>query len=289
MNRRLWVFLLCFIVIAAIGLLASSLNGLRFEAGIPLASVFHLERPIVLPAIQISEDVPLWRILLTWLAFVVIFVLLVLLLPAELRKRLLRQILGLAVGVLALVLALRYRFLQWPEGFMDSEVAGGLGVSVPTSEADAQVFEAPHIPAWITYAISLIMLWAILGILYFSYRWWRRHRARRSSLLSPIAHIARASLGSLATGREWGDVVIEAYSRMSEVVRAQRGLQRASSSTPREFAARLAREGLPEASVDALTRLFESVRYGGRRSGDSDARQAEACLEAILRACGAPA
>jgi hypothetical protein len=289
MNRRLWVFLLCFIVIAALGLLASSLNELRFEAGLPLASVVHVERPIVLPAIRISEDTPVWRIVLIWLAFVVIFVLLVLMLPPELRKRILRQMLGFAVGVLALVLALRYHLFQWPEILMDTEISGGGGASIPPSQGVVQAFQPSLIPAWITYAVSLIILWGILGIMYFSYRWWRRYRARRSSLLAPIADIARASLGSLAAGQEWRDVVIQAYSRMSEAVLAQRGLQRASSSTPREFAARLARAGLPEASVDALTRLFESVRYGGRSSGDSDAQQAVACLEAILRACGAPA
>jgi hypothetical protein len=216
-------------------------------------------------------------------------VLLVLLLPPELRRRILRKMLAFGVGILALVLALRYGVLQWPDVFLDSSEPGRGGDLTAPPQVDAQVFQPPQIPEWIAFATSLFILWAMLGVLYLSYRWWRRYRARRSSLLAPIAEIARASLGSLAAGDEWRDVVIQAYSRMNEAVRAQRGRQRASSSTAREFAARLAREGLPQASVGTLTRLFESARYGGRGSGDSDARQAVACLEAILRACGAPA
>jgi hypothetical protein len=82
-------------------------------------------------------------------------------------------------------------------------------------------------------------------------------------------------------------VVIQSYVRMSEVVGARRGLYRPEAMTPREFAERLERAGLPAEGVRRLTQLFESVRYGARKSGPSDVGEAVACLHSILQACGA--
>ena len=73
---------------------------------------------------------------------------------------------------------------------------------------------------------------------------------------------------------------------MGEVVSARRGLQRADATTPREFAERLERAGLPADAVKRLTRLFEAVRYGSRLSDQSDVNEAVACLNSILQACG---
>jgi hypothetical protein len=73
---------------------------------------------------------------------------------------------------------------------------------------------------------------------------------------------------------------------MSAAVRVRRGLQREAATTAREFAGRLTKAGLPSDSVAALTRLFESVRYGERASSEPDKREAVACLESILHACG---
>jgi hypothetical protein len=75
---------------------------------------------------------------------------------------------------------------------------------------------------------------------------------------------------------------------MSEVVSARRGLLRPDAATPREFAERLEHAGLPAEAVNRLTRLFESVRYGTRKSDESDINEATACLASILQACGEP-
>ena len=53
--------------------------------------------------------------------------------------------------------------------------------------------------------------------------------------------------------------------------------------TPREFATHLRKRGMKDEHVDRLTRIFETVRYGGR-SGVGFVDEAIACLESIQRA-----
>ena len=104
--------------------------------------------------------------------------------------------------------------------------------------------------------------------------------------MDDLAAIARQSLDELALGAAWDDVVVESYVRMSHVVEKRRGLVRHEAMTPSEFATRLTSAGLPGDAVNTLTRLFESVRYGARRSGSAEINEAIGCLTAILRHCG---
>ena len=46
--------------------------------------------------------------------------------------------------------------------------------------------------------------------------------------------------------------------------------------------------GLPGDAVRRLTRLFESVRYGDRKSPPKDVNEAVTCLNTILHYCGEP-
>ena len=73
---------------------------------------------------------------------------------------------------------------------------------------------------------------------------------------------------------------------MSDVVADKRQLQRELAMTPQEFAVRLERAGLPGDAVRRLTRLFEVVRYGDRKSAPKDVTEAVNCLNTILVYCG---
>ena len=75
---------------------------------------------------------------------------------------------------------------------------------------------------------------------------------------------------------------------MSDVVSNTRQLHRDLAMTPHEFALCLERVGLPADAVGSLTRLFEGVRYGDRKSGPKDVNEAVSCLKTILHYCGEP-
>jgi hypothetical protein len=55
--------------------------------------------------------------------------------------------------------------------------------------------------------------------------------------------------------------------------------------TPREFEMRLEEAGIPTTQVRRLTRLFEEVRYGDKRLGEQEERQAIVSLTSIVRFC----
>jgi hypothetical protein len=270
-------------------LLVPSLDDLTLEPARPLAFASDPARPFQLPDLSVSEDTPLWQILVFWLALVINLGLFLLLLSPELRRQLLRHLIRFALGVLAFLLILKYRVLKLPEVLAPPAGDAQPGIALPPVPSDATAFHPPELAPWVSYVVTLIVLWAVFLILIAAYGFWKRHRTRRMTTLGTIAEIARTSLAELTAGRRWGDVVLEAYARMSEAVRLARGLERESSTTPREFAARLIQMGLPAASVEELTSLFESVRYGGRASDTRAGGRAAACLESILSACKAAA
>jgi hypothetical protein len=138
----------------------------------------------------------------------------------------------------------------------------------------------------ISFAIALI--WLV--VIWLLYRGWKRYVSFNGKKpLDEIAKIARSSLNDLSSGRNSSDVIINCYLRMSDVVSDKRHLHRTTAMTPHEFALHLEQAGLPGDAVIRLTRLFEGVRYGARKSGPQDINEAVSCLNTILHYCGEPA
>lgn len=281
--------MMCVVAVCAIAILAASMRDVTFRPGEPLFSFSQLYPTIELPNLQMHDDTPLSAILMVWLASAAILVLVFLMLPPQIRRRILRQVVGFALSVLALVLALRYGVLQLPE--IDAEPQNPAVPGMPTLGGGSldQTFRPPAMPSWVTFAVTLLVVWGILLLAWLATRWWSASRSRRRAALDSIARIADHSLRELAHGRSAGDVIVETYVRMNDAVGHYRGLRRGSGSTPREFAERLESAGLPSQSVRSLTSLFEIVRYGGRASSPAEIREAVVCLESILQACGAEA
>ncbi len=286
MNRKQYLLLFCFIILAAIILLASSLHDVQFQPGRSFSTPTITDNPIFLQAPEVLAETPLWKLLLLWGAFVINLILFFYLLPPALRKRILRQVISFSIGSLILLIALRYRIIQLP--FLNSNPVNVVGQppAGPNSNQAPPIFHPPLITPWMTYLISVGILLGFLIMAWIVIRWQQRSRSRSYGSLHAIANIAQASLDDIASGRDLGDVIILSYARMSEVVSAKRGLQRPLATTPREFAERLEIAGLPADAVNRLTRLFESVRYGTRKSDPSDINEAVACLASILHACG---
>ena len=288
MNRKRWLLLISFLALAALTVLASSLHDVQFKPARSF-SVRFPSYPLEIPlAVNAIADIPLWKILLFWAGFLGIFILLFLMLPADLRKRLIRQAISFGVGILVLLIALHYKLIQLPTFNFDSQAPPT--ESQPANlnpDFTAPTFQPPAVAPWMIYLISFVVLLALLVLTWVGYRYWMRSHPRPSSKLGDLAAIARSSLNELASGRDWSDVIVQSYVRMSDVVSERRGLYRAEAMTPREFAERLENAGLPADAVKRLTRLFESVRYGARQSEPADINEAVACLNSILQACGA--
>ncbi len=287
MIRKRWLLvIISLVIVAAVIVLASSLHNVRFEPGRPLAMGGASSPPPELPLTQTISKTPLWKILLLWAAFVANFVLFFLLLPPEVRKRILRQMISFALGVLAIILALRYNLIKLPTFEAPPAEEQTLGTGGAGGNSPVAGFQPPAVAQWWLILISFLVLAVFLALLWLAYRWWAGTGGRSFSELGELRTIAQSSLDDIAAGREWTDVIIQSYARMSETVGRRRGLERHWAATPREFAQRLEQAGLPAQAVERLTRLFESARYSKRPSSQADINEAVACLNSILQACG---
>lgn len=285
-NKRL-VLLMAVLGLGALTILATSLNKVPFLEAQRYARE-EVELPSFSPpeAPQVVVDVPLWKQLLLLGSLVLLAILVGLLMSPEARKRMFVMLIRMAFTFWAI-----YYFVKnYGANLFGSQLPApsaspdGTGDVLPMPE-----FVPPQVSPTFTYLISFgfALLW--LAVLWGLYRGWRKYQASRNEKpLDEIARIARSSLDDLTSGRNSTDVIINCYLRMSDVVSNTRQLHRDIAMTPHEFALRLERAGLPGDAVGRLTRLFEGVRYGDRKSGPKDVNEAVSCLKTILHYCGEP-
>ena len=286
-NKRL-VLVFAVLALGALMVLATSLSEVPFREGQRFVREEVEQAPappsVVEPAFV---DVPLWQQLLALILLVLMVVLIGLLLSPEMRKR---MFLLLSRGVLT-ALGIYYLLKNYGDQILPfnlQEAADNLASE--ESAVPMPMFQPPSVSPAFSYLISFAFALILLTIVWMVYRGWQSRNAalKRSKPLDEIARIARSSLHDLSSGRNSSDVIINCYLRMSDVVSTKRQLQREIAMTPHEFAVRLERAGLPGDAVNRLTRLFEGVRYGNRRSGPKDVNEAVSCLTTILHYCGEP-
>ena len=285
-NKRL-ILLLAILALGALTILAISLSEIPFRPG----QRFVREDAAQLPppaaeVAQVGVKIPIWQQLIVWTLLALLVILIALLLSPEMRKRFFLLLIRVGFTVWAIYFLFKnygdqlFGFnLQRPEG---QPPDGEAVVPMP-------VFEAPQVSPAFSYLISFVFALIIVVVVWFLYRGLQSYSARnRTGSLDEIAKIARSSLHDLSSGRNSSDVIINCYLRMSDVVSSKRQLQRGIAMTPHEFALRLEQAGLPGDAVTRLTRLFEGVRYGDRKSGPKDVNEAVSCLKTILHYCGEP-
>lgn len=203
-----------------------------------------------------------------------------LIISSEARKRLLRD----AIAILSFIVLLYFisralhQFGLQPQGNMPQAPA-----PPPATDLPAPADFVSHPPPWFVFTASLILIGLLLAVLWFL---WQRAGRGRARPLQLLAQEAEEALADLCAGGNLKDTILRCYAEMSRVLSERRGIRRKKAMTPREFEQHLQAAGLRDDHVQRLTRLFEAVRYGGRRTGEAEEREAQACLEAIVIAYG---
>jgi hypothetical protein len=219
--------------------------------------------------------------------FLILVVVIFLMLPKDKRKHYLS---GLIQFLLVAVIAI----------FIMSRSATGEAIPVPTEafgtpvqpiESDPtevafpdvtpSAFTPPDVSPWVSFLSALVVLLPVGVGLW----WWLARRKKEDTPYDELAEIAQSTLDDLEAGKDWGEAVLNCYSRMNKAVEGQRGIRRRGSLTPSEFVAVLERARLPGDALRKLTILFERVRYGAKRSSQKDIDEAVACLTEIIAAC----
>jgi hypothetical protein len=286
-QKKLWIVLLATLALGALTVLAFSLDQIPFHEG---QHYSRNESPAAPPVPPINEpdlwmDVPFWKQMILWSLVSLMVVLVALLLSPELRKKLLRLLVRMIVTAFGVFYLLRF---YGDRLFNLQQMAAAIPKLGDTPNAQPMpTFQPPQVSSTVSYLVSfgVALLWIVL--MWAVYKGWKKYVALNTKKpLDEIAHIARSSLNDLRSGRDSSDVIVNCYLRMSDVVADKRHLQREIAMTPQEFAVRLERAGLPGDAVRRLTRLFEMVRYGDRRSAPKDVNEAVTCLNTILHYCG---
>lgn len=282
-NKRL-VLLLAILALGALTVLAISLDEVPFREGQHFgrdgATNFHIATQDIS---QIWIQVPIWKQVIVWILVGLMVVLIGLLLSPEMRKRMILIFIRAGLTFWAL-------YFLAKKGLFNFNILGG-DEAVPSQDSTVPipVFEPPQVSPTFSYLISFAFALIWIGVIWVFYRGWQKYMSLNSHKpLDEIAKIARASLNDLSSGRNSSDVIINCYLRMSDVVSSKRNLHRNIAMTPHEFAMHLEQAGLPGDAVTRLTRLFEGVRYGDRKSGPQDINEAVSCLKTILHYCGEP-
>lgn len=285
-NKR-WILMFAALALVSLTVLAVSLDEIPFRG----AQRFVREeaQPMPVPVIVGEEDtveIPLWQQLMVLMLFVLLAVLVGLLLSPEGRKRMFRLMIRMGVTIWAIY----FLFKNYGDQLFGFSLQQQAGDALTDETAlPMPAFEPPQVSPIFSYLISFAIALVLLGVVWVFYRGWQRYLdLKPGKPLEEIARIARSSLADLSSGRNSSDVIINCYLRMSDVVSHKRQLQRGIAMTPHEFAIRLEQAGLPGDAVNRLTRLFEAVRYGDRKSGPKDVNEAVHCLKTILHYCGEP-
>lgn len=287
LQKRLAIIVLAVLALGALTVLATSLDDVPFNEAQSFSRREAAE-PAPVTAADVTNawaDIPLWKQLALWGLVTLMIILVGLLLTPDLRKRLLILFLRTTAVVMAFLLLMR-TYGDRLFGFQ-TPAGGGADAGDSANSQPLPEFQPPDISPVLTYLVSFgfALLWLV--VMWLLYKGWKRYVALSAKKpLDELAHIARSSLRDLQAGRDSSDVIIKCYLQMSDVVADKRKLQREIAMTPQEFALRLERAGLPGDAVHRLTRLFEMVRYGDRKSAPKDVSEAVNCLNTILRYCG---
>lgn len=288
LEKRVWIILLAVLALGALTVLATSLEDVSFHEA---RQYSQKEATATIDGVSAQEvikawmSVPLWKQVVLWILLSMLIVILAIMMSPEMRKRLLLFLFRLTFTLIAIY----YYLKNYGANLLASLSGQGAAFTQPAAAGDAlpaPVFQPPPPSSTASYLISFVVALLFVLALWFAYRTWKKYAQANQSSLKEIAKIARSSLSDISSGRDSSDVIINCYLRMGDVVADRRQLRREAAMTPQEFALRLERAGLPGDAVQRLTRLFEAVRYGDRKSGPREVNEAVGCLNTILYYCG---
>jgi hypothetical protein len=288
-NKRL-VLILAALALVALTVLAISLQDVPFHEGQRFAqNTGGSVRVDPRDLIDAWVEIPWWQQASLWVLLGVLVVLIGYMLSPELRRMLIRRFIRMALTFWGIFYLFKnYRHLIPVLNLNISPAVPGQSNGGAAPEAPA--FVPSQISPAFSYLISFGVALLLLAVAWAAYRGWQKYNALMNTKapLNEIARIARSSLNDLTSGRDSSDVIINCYLRMNDVVSSKRQLYRGAAMTPHEFALRLEQAGLPREAVSRLTSLFETVRYGDRKSTPRDVNEAVSCLTTILHYCGEP-
>jgi hypothetical protein len=287
-TNKFWIVLVSVLALGALMGLAVGLKDISFREAQPFGREEAARGPRTNPIDLINAvmSIPLKTQLGIWTLFVLLFVFIGMMMSPEMRKRLIKIAIRVAITYWGLwILFTRYRDVLAQIGLNLAPL--GETPNLPSNGEPAPVFTPPQAASWISYLVSFGIIALMILVMWKLNAIWKEMNAPLDiPPMKKLAGIARSSLRDLSAGRNSTDVIMDCYYRMSDTVLEKKNMDRRASITPSEFATQLENSGLPSDAVRRLTRLFESVRYGGHKADPATVNEAVTCLTTIVQYCG---
>ncbi|HEX9924128.1 MAG TPA: DUF4129 domain-containing protein, partial [Anaerolineae bacterium] len=190
--------------------------------------------------------------------------------------------------ILLLLLTLLFNFVQ--RSLLADQAEAGQADTPGLFDLLGEGEEVPLAPAfisnppwWLAATITLTLLALLLGLAWFL---WQHRPQGQTGPVERMVQEAQHAVEQIRRGSDLKDTIKRCYHDMNLVLSEQRGIQRQTAMTPREFELYLGQIGLKDEHIRQLTRLFERVRYGATTPGEREEREAVACLTAIIETYG---
>jgi hypothetical protein len=280
-----WVIGLLAGAILAIFLLAISLTGLEMNPGLLVDLSVQPQTSVgVGGSAGWGGLVTFMRILLGLILVMFPIYIIYMLLDPQRRKQLLRNLIFFALMLFLFDRLSRLSQNLTPNGTAQSGNFSAAEVDAATAATALNDF-VNQPPNWLVITVILSVV-ALVALAIFPVLWFTlRRRPHDDDAVTVVAQQDEEALRALENGSDLRSTILQCYRSMVAAVKNERGIQRESSVTPREFVAVLSAKGLPPEPVRALTRIFEDVRYGNQPAGPRQQVEAVGCLEEIVAAC----
>ncbi|MGD2158129.1 MAG: DUF4129 domain-containing protein [Anaerolineales bacterium] len=194
------------------------------------------------------------------------------------RKKSLRQAIRMSVIAYSLFILLRQCGRINTERFLNIEELFNSSADSPNINNFSSSSYLEPSPLVLFFASLFLAGLIIAGVWIF----WRK--VHPPSEIEQIGREAQLAISKLQAGQGMTDTILACYFEMNRILGVKKGIHRADSTTPREFEQELKELGLPQKSLESLTRLFEQARYGRKEFKASQHQEAIACLNEIAKA-----
>jgi hypothetical protein len=197
------------------------------------------------------------------------------------RQRLIADLIVLA---LLLLLASFLQKLPVKDNGQQQQPAGIAGQSTNEGAGLPESIFVATPPMWLTPVVIVIGSILTVVIIFTGIQVFQR-LPKTENPLDDLAKEAQNAIEALNLGGDLRITVINCYREMTRIVKQQKGIERETTMTVREFEDYLVGSGLPKEAIQTLSRLFEQVRYGGALADAHQEELALSCLTDIVNAC----
>jgi hypothetical protein len=279
-KKYLATAVLIFTIVIVI-FLASGISGVEFQPG-TLMTTRQDESTFGPPKLPIFST-PIWYYLLMFAIWVVLPVSIVLFIKyPQVRKRTFQGLTYVALYGFVLFLLSRKTLEGSPElEELEKEIVDTTIIETQR-EASEFISSVAQADQNLNIILDVAILIVIAILIWYVYR---RFIYKPPSTTDQLKAEVEGAIDDIEAGADLRNVIIRCYADMSKILNERRGIQRQQAMTPREFELELQEIGLPHASIQRLTRLFEEVRYGNAELGRTAEQEAIHCLSAIAEAC----